>query len=125
MMPASQFDFFCTVLSRTIVTATTIITRPSMLPRIDELAELTGMVDQARRVMVEGGNPVREEVPMLLEACCHIEQERMNGKRGELRAAWWCAAAGVLLQMVRENFTEAMVMRAAARPSTTSQDYRK
>lgn len=112
-------DHFTRTLSAVIGLAVDVINRPALGTREASISDLTEKVDAARLVMVEGGNPIRGEVPILLEVLSHIEAERTFGSE---RAGDFCMVAGVLLVMVRRNLLSAMKLATRA-PATTDHDF--
>lgn len=111
---------FSKLISAAVELADQVINRPSTACRLPAITDLVVSIEAARAVMVEGGNPIRGEVSMLLEACANIEAEREA--RDPFRAAEWGMVAGVLLPMARMNLAMALTLRMR-RPASTEQDY--
>lgn len=113
---------FPTVLLRLIEVAENVILRPSHAPRLDQVTSIAATVEAARQIMVEGGNPLRMECSMLVDALAQIEMFR---GAGEDPTQWQMVASG-LLPMVKNNMPRALDQRRkATRISTTEQDYHR
>lgn len=111
---------FAKTLGAVIDLALDVVNRPNMVTRLPAITELTAAVEAERAVMVEGDNPIRGEVSILLEVLGHIEAERLGGST---RSVEWCMVAGVLLPMVRQNLFDTLLRRP--RPATTDHDFRR
>ena len=72
-----------------------------------DLAEtpLSEAIDDARALMIEGGNPIGAEASMLIECLAHVGRCRGTIER-DLETKW-LAIAAALLPMVQENLAEA------------------
>lgn len=90
--------------------------------RLPKITELQIRVEAERAAMIEGVNPIRGEVAMLLEALANIEAER--GEQNKTRADDFCKIAGVLLPMVRRCLVVALHLGTRG-PVTSDQDYHK
>lgn len=107
---------FCGTISTVIDVAQDVINLPTFTSRLEAITHLTTAVDAQRALAAEGGNPIRGEVSMLLEALGHIEAERAGNNH--VRASEWAMVGGVLLPMVRQNLALAIALRSR-RPSTS------
>lgn len=101
-----------------------VIMREAHSLRLARVGELQAELDGHAAVKIEGGNPIRAEVGLLLAALFEIEEARHD--RNDARGAAWCAIAFGLLQLVRANVVDAMKQAATlSRPSTTDHDFNR
>jgi hypothetical protein len=94
------------VLSALIGIAEIIIKAHAVPVDLTELVDLDAEIDNARALMIEGGNPIGAEASMLIECLAHVGRCRDTLDRG--LEAKWLAIAAALLPMVQENLSEAL-----------------
>lgn len=83
-----------------------------LVPRI---ADALTAIDEARRVPIEGGNPVGEEASLLLLVLMQLERARRTDRP---RAERFAAIAHELRAIVRGNLAR-LLERRATNPTTT------
>lgn len=101
----SHAQHIADVLSALIGVAEIIIKDQAVPVDLARLVDLDTEVDDARALMIEGGNPIRAEASMLIECLAHVGRCRDTIER-ELEAKWQAIAVS-LLPMVQENLAEA------------------
>lgn len=111
---------FVATIGTVVDVAIDVINRPTLVSRVPHLTDLAMLVDDQGAILVEGGNPIRAEVGVLLGVLAQVEGERQAGGNPD-RAERWSMIAGALLPMVRANLADALAHRARA--ATTDHDF--
>jgi hypothetical protein len=93
------------VLSALIGVAEIIIKTHAVPVDLSELVDLDAEIDNARALMIEGGNPIGAEASMLIECLAHVGRCRQTFEI-EMESKWQLIVAA-LLPMVRENLAQA------------------
>jgi hypothetical protein len=94
------------VLSTLIGISDIIIKDHAMPVDLAGLVDLDTQIDDARAIMIEGGNPIGAEASMLIECLAHVGRSRQTFERA--LETKWLAIAAALLPMVQENLAEAL-----------------
>lgn len=107
-------------LAEVLDLARDVIDRPYLVQHLAEVAELSEALAADRALPFEGGNPIGAEASMLLDVVALIAECRAFKK--ELRARHWCMVAGVMIEMVKINMVDVLLLEAR-RPSTSDHDF--
>jgi hypothetical protein len=94
------------VLSALIGVAEIIIKDHAVPVDLARLVDLDTEIDDARILMIEGGNPIGDEASVLIKCLKHVGHCRFSLERTS--EAKWQAIAVSLLPMVQENLAKAL-----------------
>lgn len=113
---------FCKTIGEVIVLAEDVLNRPALPSRLDKVTALSVVVEGESALFVEGGNPMRSEVAMLLEALANIEAERSD--LNKTRALEFSMIAGALLPMVRRCMDVALHLGRRGPSTSDGHDFK-